>query len=330
MGHWGPHIVRNFSTDRRCIVRYVCDLSDSNFQRVENLIGADCAKTTQADELIQSSEVDAVVIATSASTHYQLVKQALQARKHVFCEKPLTIDWRQDKELNDLAEHFGLKLMVGYTFLFNNAVQELKKLITQDQLGQIYYLTAARTHMGLVRKDTSVVWDLATHDVAIMNYLLESAPEKVSAIGSHPLGLQKADVAFIHLFYPNKILGQIQVSWVDANKERMVRVIGSKARAVFNDLDSLEPLRLFKKGIDLDTETQPDFGEFKFLLRDGDILSPKIQQHEPLRMIIDSFIRLVLDNAENLTNGIFACSTSKTIAAAHRSMINNGVPEKVE
>jgi hypothetical protein len=110
----------------------------------------------------------------------------------------------------------------------------------------------------------------------------------------------------------------------------MVRVIGSKARAVFNDLDSLEPLRLFKKGIDLDTEAQPDFGEFKFLLRDGDILSPKIQQHEPLRMILDSFIRLILDNAENITNGIFACSTSKTIAAVHRSMINNGAPEKVE
>ena len=137
-------------------------------------------------------------------------------------------------------------------------------------------------------------------------------------------------MAFIHLFYPNEMLGQIQVSWVDANKERMVRVIGSKARAVFNDLDGLEPLRLFKKGIDLDTEIRPDFGEFKFLLRDGDILSPKIQQHEPLRMIIDSFVCLVLDNAENITDGIFARNISKSMAAVHRSMSNNGVPEKVE
>ena len=330
LGHWGPHIVRNFSTDRRCSVRYVCDLLDSTFQRVENLIQADCAKTTRAEELIQSSEVDAVVVATSASTHYQLVKQALQARKHVFCEKPLTLDWKQDQELNDLAEHFGLKLMVGYTFLFNSAVRELKKLIAQDDLGQLYYITTARTHMGLVRQDTSVVWDLATHDLAIMNYLLDSVPEQVSAVGSHPLGLENPDVAFIHLFYPNEMLGQIQVSWVDANKERMVRVIGSKARAVFNDLDGLEPLRLFKKGIDLDTETQPDFGEFKFLLRDGDILSPKIQQHEPLRMIIDSFVCSVLDSAENITDGIFARNISKSIAAVHRSMSNNGVPEKVE
>ena len=127
----------------------------------------------------------------------------------------------------------------------------------------------------------------------------------------------------------NGVLGQVHVSWVDSNKERNVRVIGSKARAAFNDLDGLEPVRLFEKGIGLDRQVQPDFGEFKFLLRDGDIISPKIEQHEPLRMILDNFVRVVLDDAKNLTDGAFASKVSSAIAAAHRSIENSGAPEEV-
>ena len=329
LGHWGPNIVRSLSSHPRCEIGYVCDLLESTIQRIDYLIPVECKKTTAVDELIQSMEIDAVVVATSASTHYSLVKQALLAGKHVFCEKPLTLDWRQDQELNELALKLKLKLVVGYTFLFNSAVIKLKDLIDNDRMGQLYYLTATRTHMGLVREDVSVIWDLAPHDVSIMNYLLDAVPERVSAVAGKPLGLDEPDVAFINLFYPNGVLAQIHVSWVDSNKERVLRVIGSKARATFNDLDGLEPVRLFEKGIGLDREVQPDFGEFKFLLRDGDIISPKIKQHEPLRMILDNFVRIVLDNASNLTDGAFASKVSSAIAAAHSSIEDSGAPKEV-
>jgi predicted dehydrogenase len=329
LGHWGPNIVRSLSTHPRCEIRYVCDILDSNIQRVDCLVPVKCRKTVNADELIQSLEIDAVVVSTSASTHYTLVKQALLAGKHVFCEKPLTLDCLQDQELNELALQSKLKLVVGYTFLFNSSIIKLKELIDSDRMGQLYYLTATRTHMGLVREDVSVIWDLAPHDVSIMNYLLDAVPERVSAVAGKPLNLGMPDVAFISLFYPNGVLGQIHVSWVDSNKERNVRVIGSKARAAFDDLDGLEPIRLFEKGIGLDTQIQPDFGEFKFLLRDGDIISPKIEQHEPLRMILDNFVRVVFDDAKNLTDGIFASNVSSAIAAAHRSIENSGAPEEV-
>jgi predicted dehydrogenase len=330
LGHWGPNIVRNLSSDSRCEIRYVCDLQDSTFKHVENLIPDNCIKTTKADELIQCAEIDAVIVATSASTHFPLVKQTLLADKHVFCEKPLTLDWKQDQELTELAHKVERKLVVGYTFLFNNAIRKIKEMIRSNSLGQIYYLTATRTHMGLVRKDTSVLWDLAPHDVAIMNFLLEKLPLRVSAVGSKPLGLEKQDVAFINLFYPEGVMGQIHVSWVDSNKERIARVIGSKAQVVFNDLDGLEPVRLFKKGIDLDTPINPDFGEFKFLLRDGDIISPKIEQQEPLKMILDSFIRAILNDEENLVDGEFSQNVSRVIMAAQESMSNSGTPEEVE
>ena len=330
LGHWGPNIVRSLSSDQRCHIQAVCDLRESAFDRVASLVSPECRKTLLSKELIESQDIDAVVVATTASTHYDLVKQALQAGKHVFCEKPLTLDWRQDQELCILSKASNLKLVVGYTFLFNNSVRKLKELINNGQMGQLYYLTATRTHMGLVRDDTSVVWDLAPHDVAIMNYLLDSVPERVSAVGGQPLGLSVPDVAFINLFYPNNVLGQIHVSWVDSNKERQVCVIGSKARAVFNDLDGLEPVRIFEKGIKKDDQAQPDFGEFKLLLRDGDIFSPKIQQHEPLKMILDSFIRVILEEADNITDGNFARNVSSSIVAAHKSIENFGTPQKVE
>jgi len=330
LGHWGPNLVRNFAVNSRCDIKYICDLKESNFSRVEDLIPINCLKTTHAEELIQSEEINTVVVATSASSHYPLVKMSLNAGKHVFCEKPLTLDSEQDKELYELANRLQLKLMVGYTFLFNKAINKLKEMVKQNRMGQLYYLSSTRTHMGLVREDTSAVWDLAPHDVAIMNYLLESLPERVSAVASSPLGLKNPDVSFINLLYPNGIMGQIHVSWVDSNKERILRIIGSKARAVFNDLDELEPVRLFEKGIGKGSQDQVNYGEFKFLLRDGDIISPKIELYEPLKMIVNSFVSVVLDGAKNITDGFFAYNISRTILAAHRSIENCGCPEEIK
>ena len=327
LGHWGPNVVRSLADHTRVLVRWVCDTRPEVLSSVSRLISPDCRFTIQARELIESPEVDAVVVVTPASTHYSLVKSSLEAGKHVFCEKPLTLSVNQDEELIQLAKEKKLHLMVGYTFLFNNGIHKAKELVNSGKLGDLYYITATRTHLGLIREDTSAVWDLASHDVSILNFLLDQVPEKVSAVGATPLGLGKPDLAFLTLFYPQGVLGQIHVSWVDSNKERFIRIIGSDARLVFDDLNHLEPIRLFEKGIGLQDKVEAEFGSYGFLLRDGDILSPRIEQQEPLKKMIDHFIRVVLDNLPSLVDDEFALNITRTLVAAHKSIKNSGAPE---
>lgn len=329
LGYWGPNIVRNLAAHRSVDLAYVCDLSSYRFKRVEGFVPDSCKFVTDASSVINAPEVDAVAIVTPASTHSSLVKEAIRAKKHVLCEKPMSLDVGEGEAICASAEEAGLKLMVGYTFIFNKAVRHLKKLIDAEKLGELYYLSATRTHLGLIRQDVDVSWDLAPHDVSIMNYALDAVPERVSAAGASPLGSGRHDVAFITLFYPKGVIGQIHVSWVDSNKERVVRVVGSKARVVFDDLNGLEPLRVYEKGIGVSNKAEPDFGEFRYLLRDGDIVSPKIEMCEPLASMVDSFVNVVLNDGENISSGRFALKITRTLSAIQKSLAKNGAPVEV-
>ncbi|MFH1905628.1 MAG: Gfo/Idh/MocA family oxidoreductase [bacterium] len=329
LGHWGPNVVRNFARHPRVRLISVCDISKSAFHRVSDLLPEACQFTTEASRLINNPDIDAVVIVTPASTHYNLIRESLIAKKHVLGEKPLALDIGQGQNLCKLAEQSKLKLMVGFTFLFNNGIRKLKELIGSERLGRLYYLTATRTHIGLIRQDISVVWDLAPHDISIMNYLIGTFPERVSAVGANPISLNRSDFAFINLFYPCGIVGQIHVSWINSNKERVVRVIGSKARAEFDDLNNLEPIRIFEKGIGIVDRVEPDYGGFQFLLRDGDIISPKVEMVEPLKQMVDTFVNVVLDDAENISDGRFGAEVTRVLVAIHRSMLSGGASQDV-
>ncbi len=329
LGHWGPNVARNFSRHPRVRLISVCDVFKSALSRVSEFIPRECRFTTDASELINDPEIDAVVICTPASTHYQLIKKSLLANKHVLGEKPLALNVNAARDLSRLVKLKKLKLMTGFTFLFNNGIRKLKQLIDSGKLGRIYYLTSSRTHMGLIRQDVSVAWDLAPHDISIMNYLIGNIPHSVSAVGSNPLGKKLSDFAFINLFYPGGTVGHIHVSWINSNKERTVRVIGSKARAEFDDLNNLEPVRIFKKGVGISDRIEPDYGEFQLLLRDGDIVSPKIEIVEPLKQMMDAFIGVVLDNKENIPDVGFSAQVTQVLVAAHRSMQLGGVPQKI-
>jgi predicted dehydrogenase len=322
LGHWGPNIVRCLANHSRVRLKYVCDTNTQAFARVKSLIPAECQEVTDPDAVFADPEVNAVLVVTPASTHHALVKRALLAQKHVFCEKPLTLDVAEAEELCELAEKNDKKLIVGFTFLFNNGIRKLKSLYEVGDLGNIYYLTSVRTHMGLVREDVDVIGDLAPHDISIMNYILEAAPEKVVAVGSRPLGSERYDVAFITLFYPNGVIGEIHVSWINSKKERLVSIIGSEARAEFNDLDNMEPIRLFKKGIAKAEQVEPEYGNFQYLVRDGDIISPKIEISEPLGQMLDSFVRAVVDNESVVADGRFALDITKTLVEIDRSLVS--------
>jgi predicted dehydrogenase len=291
-------------------------------------VSPQCQALTDPDPILSDPGIDAAVIITPASTHYQLVKQALTAGKHVLCEKPLCLTAGECEELCRLADSRGLKLMVSHTFLFNQGIKKLKDMIDEQLLGEVYYLTSTRTHMGLVRHDVNVMWDLAPHDVSIMCYLTGELPEKVSAVGSSPLSSRSEDVSFINLFFPRGVVGHIQVSWVDPQKVRLVTVSGSRGKAVFDDLSNVEPVRLFEKGID-SLPVESDYGQFRFLVRDGDIISPKVNMKEPLATMVDAFVRLVLDGEANISDGRFGLNMTKILEAAQQSMENYGEPVAV-
>lgn len=330
LGHWGPNIVRNAARHPRIQLVCLCDTDPLAFDRAKIQTSPDVRRVNMPAHLFRDPLVDAVIIATPGATHYALAKAALSEGKHVLCEKPLTLRTEEAQELCSIAAASDLKLMVGHTFLFNNSVLKVKELLDAGRVGEIYYLVSVRTHMGLVRNDVSVLWDLAPHDVVMMNFLAGAIPERVSAVAAQPLKLKWPDAAFINLLYPGGIVGAIQVSWVDSHKERMLTVIGDKGRIVFNDLDDLEPVRVFEKGIGVCDRVAPEFGEYKFLLRDGDIFSPKVHSVEPLAKMINSFVQLVLDDVPTPSDGRSGLDITRVLVAAEKSIAHSGAPEPVQ
>ncbi len=312
----------------RVTVAAICDQNEATLAPLQRIIPSSCRSVSDPEQVLADPQIDAAVIITPASTHYELVKRALTAGKHVLCEKPLCLTARQCEELCILAEKQGLKLMVSHTFLFNQGIKKLKSMIDEKLLGEVYYLTSTRTHMGLVRNDVNVMWDLAPHDVSILCFLVGQEPEKVSAVGAFPLSSRAEDVSFINLFFPGGVVGHIHVSWVDPQKVRLVTISGSRAKAVFDDLSNVEPVRLFEKGID-SLPVEPDYGQFRFLVRDGDIISPKVNMKEPLSVMVDAFVRLVLDGEPNISDGRFGLMVTKILEAAQKSMENLGAPTAV-
>ena len=300
-GHWGPNYIRIFSSFDNVAVKYACDLSKPKLDRVHRQF-PQVTVTQDYNALLRDPDVDAIVIATPSSTHFSVAKGALEAGKHILVEKPITVTSADALALIKLAEEKKRMIFVGHTFLYNPGVRKMKEIIDAGKLGAIYYLTATRTHLGLIRDDVNVAWDLAPHDIAIFNYLLGQTPIRVDAFGVCHLKKNREDAVFIHLLYPNSVLGQIHVSWVDSNKERTVKVIGSEARVIFDDIDNLERIKIFEKGI----RRPPDyntFGEFQLLLRDGDIISPRIEPAEPLKVMCTEFIDSLRKGTKPLTDG---------------------------
>jgi predicted dehydrogenase len=321
-GHWGPNYLRNLQHLEEIELSVVCDTNPVPLQKIRKQY-PHLKTVSEFSSLLEDDKIDAVIIATPAATHYSLVKEALKARKHVLVEKPLALVVEEAEELVKLAQEEKKILMVGHTFLYNPAVRKMKEYIDNGLLGKIYYLQATRTHLGLIRNDVSAVWDLAPHDVSIFSYLLGKEPKKVSAVGMCHLNKKLEDVAFINFFYDQDILGNIHISWVDSNKLRQLAVIGSKARVLFDDLNPLERLRIFEKGVSID-KPYDTFGEFQLLLRDGDILSPKIEAEEPLQNVCREFIDSIRTGKKPLADGMNGLQVVRAMCAIQKSIDREG------
>ncbi len=282
--------------------------------------------TTSLNDALQTPGVDAVVICTSASSHYQLVRQSLCAGKSVLVEKPIATTPWESQELVELAEMKGLTLMVGHTFLYNDGVRLTKQQLFAANMGKIYYLYSCRTNLGPVRQDVNAVWDLAPHDISIFNYLLDDVPVWVSAVGLSVLSDTREDVGFITLGYNNNVIGNIHVSWADPNKVRELVVVGSRRRIVFDDLQSIERVKIYEKGITPAPAEASTFGEYQFQIRDGDIFSPRVEVSEPLKNQCSHYLDCLQHGLRPLTDGRAGLAVVQVLTAIEESIAHNGAP----
>jgi predicted dehydrogenase len=328
-GYWGANYVRVFNELPEAEVSWICDQS---LERL-NLIGRrwpEARRTEDVREVLEDPQVDALVISTQATAHFDIARAGLEAGRHLLVEKPLTTDGDESAGLVELAEQKGLVLMVGHTFLYNSGIRKVKESIRAEDFGDIHYLHATRTNLGPIRQDVNALWDLAPHDVSIFAYLLDADPLWVSAVGSRLLGQQQEDVGFATLAYPANVLGNIHVSWLDPNKVRQVVVVGGRKRIVFDDLNNLERVRVYEKGVSPAEKDVDSFGEFRFLIRDGDIISPKVEPSEPLKNQCQHFLDCIVKGEAPLSDGRFGWRMVKTMEAIQRSLEQNGAPVEVE
>ena len=319
-GYWGPNIVRNFSGQPDCKVVAVCDKSPAALTRVlARHPGVQV--TTDADEIIKSSEIDAVAIVTPVSWHYDFAKKALENGKHVFVEKPFTATSVQAEELIELAERKNLRIMVDHTFLFTGAVKKIRELIDNGSLGPLLYFDSSRINLGLFQHDVSVVWDLAPHDLAIMDYVIREKAEAVVATGvSHFNGL--ADMAFLTIYFPGNVIAHINVNWLSPVKVRTTLIGGRDKMLVWNDLEPDEKVRVYDKGVNITSKE----GVYDLLVsyRTGDVWAPKVDQTEALKAELAYFIDCMGSGATPFNDGEAGLRVVRMLEAADQSLAERG------
>ncbi|MEI6669410.1 MAG: Gfo/Idh/MocA family oxidoreductase [Acidobacteriota bacterium] len=327
-GEWGPNHVRNFAALPGAEVVGVADLRQERLTRIKS-IQPGVATFSTASEMMAAAKPDAVVVATPTMTHFEVVGQALKAGKHVLSEKPLCLSGAEADELVKIASAGNLRLMVGHVFLFNPGILKIKELITAGHLGRVFYLFARRTNLGPIRSDVNAVLDLATHDISIFNFLLDSVPVEVSAVGKAFLQPGIQDVAVMTLQYPGDVVASIHVSWLDPKKVREITVVGESRMATWDDMATMGPVTVFDKGVLKKPREYADFGEFQLLAREGDVTLPKVPREEPLRMQARAFLE-GLNAPETLrSDGRFAADVVRVAAAINESMSVGGAPVKV-
>lgn len=326
-GYWGPNLIRNFMDLTNSEVVMVADLKKERLSKIKNSYPQVLVTENYRDFFDQ--KLDAVVVATPPPSHYPITKDCLEHGLHALVEKPLTLKSTDAEELVEIAAKRSLILMVGHTFEYNAAVHALKDLMDKGDLGQIYYLDAARLNLGLFSRDLNVLWDLAPHDISILLYLLGKLPVAVSAHGTQCVFNGINDVAYVNMVFPDNIMAHIHVSWLDPCKVRRVTVVGSKKMAVYNDIESLEKIKIYDKGVEHPEYTN-NFGEFQFSYRYGDITIPNIRFTEPLKVECQHFLDCINTHTKPCSCGEDGLNVVRVLEAAQKSLVNSGHMEELK
>lgn len=325
-GYWGPNLVRNLHEDDRVEMRYVCDRSPQMLERHRNRYPT-VKFTTEFDDLLADDTLQAIAIATPAHTHFELAAKALRAGKHVLVEKPMCETVAQCQELIDLAAANKRILMVDHTFVYHGPVRLMKQLIDQDSLGSLLYFNSVRVNLGAFQQDCNVVWDLASHDLAVMDHLIGRSPVSMHAVGVSHLGNDIEDIAYLTMKFEDDFIANIQVSWLSPVKVRQIQVGGSKKMTVFDDSSQTEKVRVYDKGIDTIESPESDQERFKTLVqyRYGDMNAPVYDLTEPLRTECNHFVECILRGEKPITSGESGLRVVQLLEMAQLSL-KSGMP----
>lgn len=326
-GYWGKHFLRLCLQLPQLRLQGVYDSSPSRIDELQQLY-PEVHFYTDFDSLVDDASIEAVIVATGLSSHYQICRNLLQAGKHVLCEKPLTFTAKESEALGAIADNKGLTLMVGHTFEYNSAVLYAKQSVDKGALGELKYLSFRRCGNGPVRVDADVVYDLATHDVSIANFLLNEVPDSVNATGYKLLGTDQYDLANIDLIYPSGLSVNICVSWMELVKQREMKIIGAKGMLLFNDVVPSEKIRLYHT-IAPTTQTRGDFGDFQLSVSNNEVTIPNIDYKEPLREELTHFIACMGNQQSPRTGWQSAANVVRVLEAIEESIGKQGQSIKV-
>ena len=319
-GYWGPNIVRNLAGLEDSHVIAIADVDPVSRERAQKAY-PNIRVTHDVAEVIHSTRIDAVAVISPAATHYDLAKAALRNGKHVFVEKPFTSTAAQGEELVNLARQRNLRIMVDHTFLFTGAVRKIAELVEEGTLGNLYYYDSTRVNLGNFQHDVNVLWDLAPHDLSIIDHILQGTPQAVVATGQNHLNDQE-DVAFMTVYFPDKVIAHINVNWLSPVKVRTTLIGGEKRMLVWNDLEADEKVKIYDKGVDATTRE----GYYKLFVnyRSGNMWAPRLEQVEALRHELAYFVDCITSGKDPFNDGHAGLRVVKMLEAATQSLRNRG------
>jgi predicted dehydrogenase len=319
-GYWGPNVVRNLASLEDSHLIAIAELNEKTRQRARKAYPG-VHVTADAQEVISSPEIDAIAVITPVWTHYELAKAALENGKHVFVEKPFTSTTDQGKRLIDLAAAKNLKIMVDHTFLFTGAVKKISQLVGEGTLGKLFYYDSTRVNLGLFQHDINVLWDLAPHDLSIMDHLIQATPEAIVATGQKHLNCHE-DVAFMTLYFPENVIAHINVNWLSPVKVRTTLIGGEKRMLVWNDLEADEKVKVYDKGVNITSRE----GVYELLVsyRSGDMWAPQLEQVEALHQELSYFVECISSGKNPHNDGCAGLRVVKMLEAASESMKERG------
>jgi len=325
LGYWGPNLLRNFAENEAAELRWICDADELRLAAMGRRYPA-AQTTTDYQKLLADPKLDAIAVVTPVATHFQIGKAALRAGKHLLVEKPLTATEREAEELNDLADRNQCTLMVDHTFVYTGAVRKMKEIVASGELGDLLYFDSVRINLGLFQKDINVLWDLAPHDLSIMDYLIDRQPDGLSAIGSCHIEPGIENIAYLMMHFPGDFIAHFHFNWLAPVKIRRTMIAGASKMVLYDDIEPTEKVRIYDKGVTTNRVGADREADYQTLVsyRTGDVWAPKLDSTEALRHVVAEFLNSIRDRRRPLTDGQAGLRVVRLLEAAQRSIKNGG------
>ena len=328
-GYWGPNLIRNFVTCAETELIWACDLDEKRLEKVLRPYPI-VSRTTDLRDILADNGVDAIAIATPVHSHFPIAKACLQSGKHVLIEKPLASSVVQGEELVNLAEKNNLRIMCDHTFCYTGAVRKIQEIVNSGTLGELLYFDSVRVNLGLFQQDINVVWDLAPHDLSIIDFIVDEKPVLASAHGVSHAGNGIENIAYISLTYTNSFLAHFHVNWLSPVKVRMTMIAGSEKMLVWNDLDQAEKIKVYDKGIEVKQGELEQKEQLLVSYRSGDMYAPRINHVEALTLMVKEFADCIQESRPALTDGMAGLRVLRVLDATNRSIKADGANVRIE